>query len=59
MMDQPPVNDISYNWFLEQDKLMGASCENCGAHQFILFQKPIIGNIVYRRLIHHFISSPK
>ena len=30
-MDQPPVNDISYNRFLEQDKLMGSSCQSCGA----------------------------
>lgn len=30
-MDQPPVNDISYNQFLGQDKLMGSRCRNCGS----------------------------
>jgi len=30
-MDQPPVNDISYNRFLEQEKLMGSRCRQCNA----------------------------
>jgi uncharacterized OB-fold protein len=30
-MDKTPVNDISYNRFLEQEKLMGTQCQSCGA----------------------------
>ena len=30
-MDQPPVNDISFNRFLEQNRLMGSRCRNCDA----------------------------
>lgn len=30
-MDPPAVNDISYNRFLEQEKLMGSRCRHCRA----------------------------
>ena len=30
-MDQPLVNDISYNRFLEREKLMGSRCRQCRA----------------------------
>ena len=30
-MDLPPVNDISYNRFLKEEKLMGSRCRRCNA----------------------------
>ncbi|MGD2127554.1 MAG: Zn-ribbon domain-containing OB-fold protein [Desulfobacteraceae bacterium] len=31
-MDERPFSDISYNQFLNEEKLMGSRCKECGAH---------------------------
>jgi uncharacterized OB-fold protein len=30
-MEVRPFNDISYEWFLSEDRLMGSRCRKCGA----------------------------